>query len=412
VTSPEVEPGGRPTPIQAAEELERELYWAGPPDPTTRPTTVALVPDSDLAVRWNTLESTLRRDHSVPYPPDEEVLTAGGGWKLTLKRLIWRGVRPVSRRYDRLGADTARLGFETAQEVSTTQRDMDALREAIQALTAEVRSLHAEVNAVGVTSHEHDVRIGSAASKLEILAGRLESTASRGNVPASHGAPPAAAGPPLPAGAIPARSAPMPDAFYWRFEAAMRGTSESVEEKLEQYEDLARDLLEEAAGTPLWIDLGCGEGQFASLLARWGWRVLGMDISPQAVETCRQNGIDAVVGSLPSYLADYRGEAPSAFSAIQVIEHLPPEEWLATFQFAHEALAPGGMFLIETIDPRNMYALANWFFGDITHTWPANPETLKVMAGFAGFAAAEIISMNPDAEGKGQDFALVARKAA
>ena len=127
--------------------------------------------------------------------------------------------------------------------------------------------------------------------------------------------------------------------------------------------------------------LGCGEGQFASLLARWGWRVQGMDISPQAVETCRKNGIDAVVGSLPGYLADYRGRRPAALSAIQVIEHLPPEEWLATFQFAHEALAPRGAFLIETIDPRNTYALANWFFGDITHTWPANPETLKVMAG-------------------------------
>ncbi len=95
-----------------------------------------------------------------------------------------------------------------------------------------------------------------------------------------------------------------------------------------------------------------------------------------------------------------------------MIEHLPPEEWLATFQFAHEALAPRGAFLIETIDPRNTYALANWFFGDITHTWPANPETLKVMAGFAGFEDVEIISMNPDADGKGQDFALVARKAA
>ena len=129
MTSPEGEPEAARPRSDAAEELERELYWAAPPDPAMRPTTVALVPDSDLAVRWNTLESTLRRDHAVPYPPDEEVLAVGGGWKSKLKRLIWRGGRPVSRRYDRLGADTARLGFETAQEISATQRDMDALRE-------------------------------------------------------------------------------------------------------------------------------------------------------------------------------------------------------------------------------------------------------------------------------------------
>jgi O-antigen chain-terminating methyltransferase len=201
----------------------------------------------------------------------------------------------------------------------------------------------------------------------------------------------------------------MPDAFYWRFEAALRGSPESIRAKLEQYRDLATQLRDAAGGSPLWLDLGCGEGQFLSMLRDWGWRVLGMDVSPQAVRACVDRGFDAVEGSLPDFLASYDGEAPHGMSAIQVVEHLDPAAWLPTLQLARAILAPGGAFVIETIYPLNVDALATWFFGDITHTWPANPETLRVMAGFAGFDHVEVRLMNEDAGGRPQDYALIAR---
>jgi hypothetical protein len=135
-----------------------------------------------------------------------------------------------------------------------------------------------------------------------------------------------------------------------------------------------------------------------------------MDISAQAVATCEERGIDAVEGTLPDFLLTYDGEAPAAMSAIQVVEHLPPASWLPLLQYAQRALAPGGALVVETIYPLNVDALARWFFGDITHTWPANPETLRVMAGFAGFDSAEVRLMNPDEDERPQDYALIARK--
>jgi len=247
--------------------------------------------------------------------------------------------------------------------------------------------------------HEHDVRVGTATADLEALTRRLS-----------------AAGPAVPAptagAAAPAPERPaMPDSFYWRFEAALRGSPESIKAKLEQYRDLVTELRETTGGSPLWLDLGCGEGQFLSMLRDWGWRVLGMDISPQAVQACIEQGFDAVEGSLPGFLADYDGEAPHGMSAIQVVEHLDPSTWLPLLQLARTVLAPGGAIVLETIYPLNLDALAAWFFGDITHTWPANPETLKVMAGFAGFDRVDVRLMNEDADGRPQDYALIARTA-
>jgi SAM-dependent methyltransferase len=390
----------------SADELAREVYWAALPmaeghtGGATRGGTW-----SDLSVGWSELEATLRHDHGSGPLPDDPILQMGSPAKQRFKRFTFSVLRPLTRRYDRITADLALLGLETAQELAVARGDTAALTSEVQRLRADVREAQAsweELRTEFATRlHEHDVRVGTATADLEALTRRL-----------AAGAHPVASAPgPTTRPAVAPPTSVMPDAFYWRFEAALRGSPESIRAKLEQYRDLATELRASVGGEPLWLDLGCGEGQFLSMLRDWGWRVLGMDISPQAVQACVDQGFDAVEGSLPDFLASYDGEAPHGMSAIQVVEHLDPSAWLPTLQLARTALAPGGAFVIETIYPLNVDALATWFFGDITHTWPANPETLRVMAGFAGFDEVEVRLMNEDAEGRPQDYALVARTA-
>jgi trans-aconitate methyltransferase len=62
--------------------------------------------------------------------------------------------------------------------------------------------------------------------------------------------------------------------------------------------DLVADL------TPgLAIDLGCGEGADATWLARQGWRVLGVDISPTAVARAQAGAVAAGVDENVSFEA-------------------------------------------------------------------------------------------------------------
>lgn len=358
----------------------------------------AVMRADELAGAWRELELRLRDEYTHVFPAGEEVIAIGGGPKRLVKRSIFRVVRPLIRRYDRLIADAAGFGSLTARSLHESQV-------LLAEVAAQTRAIATTLRALETTVREHDVRLGRAATELELLASRRAAP------------PPSDAGTSTPSGRDEGGDqlgagacTELPEAYYWRFESELRGTTESVTAKLQAYRGVADGLRERLGDGHTWLDLGCGEGQFLELLRGWGWRVRGMDISSQAVERCRSKDIDAVVGSLPEYLLEPGDEAPAAISLIQVIEHLPTAAWLPTIRLAERVLAPGGQLVIETIDPRNPRALQA-FYADITHTWAAHPDTLRVMAGFAGFASTEVRGLNPDESGTAQDFVLIATKA-
>jgi hypothetical protein len=117
----------------------------------------------------------------------------------------------------------------------------------------------------------------------------------------------------------------------------------------------------------------------------------------------------------------------------QVIEHLPIRGLVSLVAAARRALKRGGAMVLETIDPRSVFALCNWFYADLSHVRPVYPATLAFLCEDAGFSAAEILPRSPhpamemigtlpdDAEGRAvkqlletvfghQDYAVIARK--
>ncbi|HEY6566901.1 MAG TPA: methyltransferase domain-containing protein [Actinomycetota bacterium] len=326
-----------------------------------------------LISRLQELVADLQTAQSVALPAEEPYLASGSAIKGSVKRGVFRATRPATRRYDRLATAQASVALELAEQLLAANAHIDRLRGDIDRL---------------------DHAIGSLRSSAADPAGRSGPADAEG------------------AGAI-------PDAFYWAFEARMRGSSGSVLDRLRGYEHLAVSLREELraianghdASPPLWIDLGCGLGEFGALVREWGWGVEGVDSSPAGVEACRAQGIDATLADVFGFLASRRGEAPGAISAIQLIEHLPRSRWIDLFDGAHKLLAPGGALLVETINALNPEALTAYFLADVTHTWPGHPDTLSLMAEHVGFDEVEVVFMNPDERGNAQDFAIWARKA-
>ncbi|CCB73535.1 MULTISPECIES: class I SAM-dependent methyltransferase [Streptomycetaceae] len=101
------------------------------------------------------------------------------------------------------------------------------------------------------------------------------------------------------------------------------------------------------------VDVGCGTGVFALLLAGRGGDVVGVDPARASIDVARAKpGAERVrwiVGdatALPPLQADL-----VTMTANVAQEITDPETWRATLRGAYEALRPGGHLVFETRDP-------------------------------------------------------------
>jgi SAM-dependent methyltransferase len=317
----------------------------------------------ELASALRELVARLREDQGQPLPEGEVFLQSPSSLRRRLKTLVFRTTRPATRRYDRLTADLAMIASDLASRLAEAEEIMRKARGDYERLEVALRALAPS---------------GTATSGSAVWA-------------------------------------EIPDGYYWAFEQRMRGAAGSIEDRLRGYEDLVVPLREALASTeesrPRWVDLGCGQGEFCTLLREWGWDVEGVDSSPDAVEACRARGIDVTLADVLAYLETRPDDPVGGVSAIQLIEHLPRRAWVHLFQEIHGALAPGGALLLETINGQNPDAIADYFVADVTHTWPGHPETLRLMAEHAGFDRVEVRFLHEDHRGRAQDVTIWAVKA-
>ena len=316
----------------------------------------------ELASALRNLVDRLRADQHGQLPADDPD-ASGSSARRRVKSLIRRSARPATRRYDRLAADLATVAADLASRLADAEEEAKKARGDYERLELELRALTPPATPTTTSAVWEEV----------------------------------------------------PDAYYWAFEERMRGSAESVEDRLRGYEDLVVPLREALQGdgedAPRWIDLGCGQGEFCEVLRSWGLDAEGVDGSPAAVEACRARGFDATLADVLAYLESRSDDPVAGVSAIQLIEHLPRRSWVHLFEEIHRALAPGGALLLETINGQNPEAIADYFVADVTHTWPGHPETLRLMAEHAGFAEVQIRFLHEDHRGRAQDVAIWARRA-
>jgi SAM-dependent methyltransferase len=108
---------------------------------------------------------------------------------------------------------------------------------------------------------------------------------------------------------------------------------------------IIQSLVEKISSTlnnPRILDVGCGTGANLKMLAGLG-RAEGVDISPQAVEFCRERGLDSVklgaVEELP-----YENDSFDLVTALDVIEHLDDD--VAGLREMRRVLRPEGRLLL------------------------------------------------------------------
>jgi O-antigen chain-terminating methyltransferase len=138
------------------------------------------------------------------------------------------------------------------------------------------------------------------------------------------------------------------------------------------------------------LDVGCGRGEFLSLLRDSGIAARGIDVNETMVEVCRERGFDAHLADALEYLRAQPDASLGGLFAAQVVEHLRPGYLTQLLEAAFDKLRPGAAIVLETINPACWFAFFSSYIRDITHERPLHPETLKYLLVATGFEQVEI----------------------
>jgi O-antigen chain-terminating methyltransferase len=173
---------------------------------------------------------------------------------------------------------------------------------------------------------------------------------------------------------------------YVAFEDRCRGSSENIKHAQERYVS----LFPPAAGTGAIIDIGCGRGEMLELLIAAGYKAIGVDTDTNMIELCESKGLPVVQDDGIHYLKSTEDDSLRGIFCAQVVEHLLTSELERFMQLCYQKLMPSAVVIIETINPRSLFALSNHFFADVSHTRPVHPETLRFICEQVGFGRVQL----------------------
>jgi SAM-dependent methyltransferase len=109
------------------------------------------------------------------------------------------------------------------------------------------------------------------------------------------------------------------------------------------------------------LDLGCGRGELCCAIARAGALSLGADFSFDALamarETAAKLGVTVLLVRCRAEALPFRSGALDGILATDIVEHLPDPDLRRTVTEVHDALRPGGRFVVHTAPTREFMAV-------------------------------------------------------
>lgn len=160
-----------------------------------------------------------------------------------------------------------------------------------------------------------------------------------------------------------------------------RGTRESLHKQMEFY----RPYLMEVKELGPMLDIGCGRGLLMRLMRDIEAKAVGIDLSTKQVEYCQANGLDARQVEATEFLDKQHDETYSAVTMLHIVEHLSFDDLLRILSEVYRVLAPGGIVLIETPNPENLFISSITFHIDPTHKHPVTFEYISTVLSIIGF---------------------------
>lgn len=184
------------------------------------------------------------------------------------------------------------------------------------------------------------------------------------------------------------------DTFYNRLENRFRGSREDILNRLRVYQPDVEAAVIRTEGKPV-LDLGCGRGEWLQLMQALEIQASGVDLNTAQIAEAEEAGLNVEKLDARTALAKADDNSLSVVSAHHLIEHIPFPDvaWIA--REALRVLAPGGLLIFETPNPRNVLVGATSFHNDPTHLRPLTDQVLSVLLETAGYHPVETRFLHP-----------------
>src|SRR5436190_16542232 len=136
----------------------------------------------------------------------------------------------------------------------------------------------------------------------------------------------------------------MSDDLYRGFEDRFRGSPDEIREKLRVHVPVF-------AGASDVLDVGCGRGEFLSLLKEHRIGARGVDTNGEMIADARHRGLDVVEADARAHLQSLPDASLGGVFSSQVVEHLEPSYLIELLPIIFKKLLPGAPLVLETINP-------------------------------------------------------------
>ncbi|MGU7771052.1 DUF4214 domain-containing protein [Burkholderia sp. MR1-5-21] len=183
------------------------------------------------------------------------------------------------------------------------------------------------------------------------------------------------------------------ESLYHDFETKFRGSRSLISSRQKLYLPWIETSIADTQ-TKRILDLGCGRGEWLSLLRAENHDAVGVDVSPNSnIPELKIVQSDAI-----AYLNNCASASYSVITSFHMIEHISLASQLELLKAAMRVLEPGGMLILETPNPENMIVGACNFYLDPTHKRPIPPQLLQFLVEESGFVDVQSIKLHPDTE--------------
>ena len=156
------------------------------------------------------------------------------------------------------------------------------------------------------------------------------------------------------------------------YEALARAYDQLItpQEREQWLRDVPRRLAEAGVTPPMRVlDLACGTGQLALCLAQAGYRVMGVDLSPQMLDQAAKNaqrqGVFLPLVQQDMRRLDLHHEVEAVLCACDGLNYMTtPEDLRQALGSVCRVLRPGGLFPFDVSTREKLQAMDGEFYGE------------------------------------------------